>query len=193
MFMNEIWKDIEGFKGRYQVSNMGRVKSLPRMVNNHTGELLVKEKILKQRPDLKGYMRIDIIDNLGKKHYFGVHRLVASAFIPNPQNKPQVNHIDGVKDHNNVENLEWCTNSENQKHAYKIGLNKATGKAGKKPKKVVAIDPVTKQIVAEYPSIAEAGRAVGVKNPGNIGGCCKGGYGRKTIAGYEWKYREGVV
>ena len=191
--MDEIWRDIPNFEGRYQVSNQGQVKSLSRKVNNHTGQFLIKEKILKQRTDFKGYMRIDLKDNNGKRCYLGVHRLVALAFIPNPENKPQVNHIDGNKNHNNVENLEWCTNGENQKHAYKTGLNRVTGKAGRKPRSVIAINPETKEIVAQYNSIAEAGRSLGLKNPCNIGGCCRNAYGRKTIAGYEWKYGKEVV
>ena len=191
--MDEEWRDIPGFEGRYQVSNRGRIKSLPRKVNNNTGTLVIKEKILKQRMDFKGYMRIDINDNEGNHKYLGVHRLVALAFIPNPENKPQVNHIDGIKNHNTVDNLEWATNSDNQLHAYRTGLNYVTGKAGKSKRAVLQIDPKTKEIVNEYPSIADAAKAVGCKQSSNIGQCCRGAYGRKTISGYEWKYREGVV
>lgn len=187
----EIWKDIKGHEGRYQISNMGRVKSLEREVNNHTGKVLVKEKILRQRSDFKGYMRIDLKDNNGVKHFFGVHRLVAETFIPNPRGKPQVNHIDGCKSNNVAENLEWCTNGENQKHAYRMGLNRVTGRAGKKKRSVVQIDRTTGEVIAEYKSIADAGKAVGIKSDGNIGECCRGK--KKTVAGYIWKYREEVV
>ena len=110
--MEEIWKDIEGFEGLYQVSNLGRVKTLERYVRHPLGGLrLKKEKVLK--PFAKqGYLYIDF----GRKKQYRMHRLVASAFIPNPQNKPEVNHIDFNKHNNNLSNLEWVTRSENSKH-----------------------------------------------------------------------------
>lgn len=183
----EEWRDIKGFEGRYQVSNKGRVRSLPRYVNNHTGQLLVKGRILKQRPDFKGYMRIDLKDNSGNKKYMGVHRIVAETFIDNPLNKPQVNHIDGIKNNNFVENLEWVTNGENQIHAFKMGLNKVSGKAGK-PKKRVAKLSEDGRVIEIFESIAEAGRSVNARSS-NIGECCRGH--KKTAYGYRWKYMEG--
>ena len=184
----EVWKDIPGYEGRYQVSSIGRIKSLPRYVNNHTGKILIKEKILAQRPDKKGYMRIDLNDSKGKKHFYGVHRLVMMAFAPNPLNKPQVNHIDGNKSNNNLENLEWCTNGENQKHAYKNGLNKVTGKAGRPKRSVAKIDIKSGMVIATYPSISEAARQNNISSPTNINMCCKHSYGRKTISGFRWEY-----
>ena len=187
----EQWKDIPGFEGRYQISSLGRVKSLPRKVNNHTGELMVKEKILKQRHDFKGYLRIDLKDNNGKHKYLGVHRLVAETFISNPEGKPQVNHIDGIKDHNEVSNLEWVTNGENARHAYKIGLNHVTGKAGRPKRKVVQKDIETGEVIQKYSSISEAAKAVGCKSPSNIGQCCRNMRGRKSTYGYKWEYERG--
>ena len=101
----EIWKDIEGYEGLYQVSNMGRVKSLD---YKHTG----KEKIMKLFKNKKGYLQINLSKNNEQK-FFTVHRLVALAFIPNQLNKPFIDHINTVKDDNRADNLRWCTAKEN--------------------------------------------------------------------------------
>ena len=121
--MNEVWKDIKGYEGLYQVSNLGRIKSLYGW-NGH--RYLEREKILKptSKYDKRvSYPRavIKLIKGKDKKDY-KVHRLVAQAFIPNPQNKPQVNHIDGNPLNNRIENLEWCTDRENKIHAIENNL-----------------------------------------------------------------------
>lgn len=113
MFKKEIWKDIVGFEGLYQISNYGNIKSF---VKNNKG------KPMKQRI-LRNYMSIGLTKN--KKQYtFFVHRLVAETFIPNPNNFPCVNHIDGDKLNNSINNLEWVTYSENSKHSIYILDNK---------------------------------------------------------------------
>ena len=120
----EIWEDIEGYEGLYQVSNLGRVKSLDRYVKarSHSKEFK-KGKILKPRISQKGYLTVLLCkDNIGKE--YRIHRLVALAFIPNPENKLEVNHIDGKKQNNCVDNLEWNTRSENIKHAFAHDLKK---------------------------------------------------------------------
>lgn len=123
----EIWKDIKGFEGLYQISNFGRVKRLPKKVFNagllNKSKCFVsKEIIIKNATISKGYQGVTLTKE--KKRYpKKVHRLVAEAFIPNANNKPQVNHIDCNKKNNCVDNLEWCTNSENQLHACKNGIN----------------------------------------------------------------------
>jgi hypothetical protein len=116
----EIWKDIKGYEGKYQVSNLGNIKSLARYVNHPLGgKRYVKEKMLKQFIK-QGYAHVDLY--LDKHQHCKIHRLVAKAFIKELPNKIEVNHIDGDKLNNNVSNLEWANRSENMKHCYKSGL-----------------------------------------------------------------------
>lgn len=118
----EVWENIKGFEGYYQVSNKGNVKSLIGWSGNR---YVKREKILKPRITKKGYLEVDlIVKRKGIRKIAKIHRLVAEAFILNPFNKLQVNHIDGNKRNNVLENLEWCTNSENQIHAYQNNLQK---------------------------------------------------------------------
>lgn len=121
----EIWKDISGYEGLYQISNFGRVKSLAKHCGFGKG-YTTKEIILK--PHLRlGYISYTLYKNDIPKA-IGAHRLVAIAFIPNPENKPQVNHINGIKTDNSIKNLEWVTNSENVKHAFNTGLKHSSDK-----------------------------------------------------------------
>lgn len=113
----EIWKDIVGYEGFYQVSNQGRVKSLSRLVDNHSGfKKVLKEKILKPTISKTGYFVLSFKKE-NKKKTFKLHRLVAFAFIPLIEGKNYVNHINGIKLDNSIENLEWCTIKENNNHA----------------------------------------------------------------------------
>ena len=120
MVFDEIWKDIEGYEGLYQVSNLGRVQSL-----------YGKGRILKQSNSTV-YPHVSLSKN-GQSTTFSVHRLVGLAFVPNPENKPEINHKDGDKNNNVASNLEWITASENQKHSVSIGL-KASGEQVKNHK-----------------------------------------------------------
>lgn len=109
----EIWKDIEGFNGRYQVSNFGRVRSNDMTVVRKDGiTYQQKGKILSQADNGNGYQHIGLSMG-GKQKYFGVHILVAKAFVPNPYNKPEVGHKDETRDNNHADNLEWVTSKEN--------------------------------------------------------------------------------
>lgn len=128
----EIWKDIQGYEGIYQVSSLGRVKSLPRenrYFNSLAGKECVrhyKERIMKLKKNRGGYMTAHLRDEEnGKEDWPTVHRLVATAFIPNPNEKPTINHKDGIKVNNFLENLEWATWSENTRHAHDNGLAKS--------------------------------------------------------------------
>lgn len=118
--IKEEWKQIDGFE-YYYISNLGRVKSTRRWSGTQFYE---RKKIISlHKHKTKGYIYVSISRD-GKNYNLRVHRLVAKAFIPNPNNKPQVNHIDGNKENNNINNLEWVTNQENQIHAWRKGLCK---------------------------------------------------------------------
>lgn len=117
----ERWKDVEEFEGLYQVSNLGRVRSCNRYTPHWAGgQLLIKGRILKQAATHEGYLRVNCCKNC-KGYTRSVHRLVAKAFLPNPENLPQVNHKDCNPRNNNCENLEWCTLSYNVKYSHKHG------------------------------------------------------------------------
>lgn len=141
--MTETWRDVEGYEGMYQVSNMGRVRSM-KMGGPWREMHLIADK--------KGYMQVFLYDSHGRPKSHRVHRLVASAFIPNPDDRETVNHKDGDKANNRADNLEWNTYQENNRHAYRAGLNRW-------PKKVR--DSMGKT----YGSITEASRAFGVSQP----------------------------
>lgn len=172
--MEEIWKDVKGYEGIYQVSNLGRIKSLSRNTKN---QYAYKEKIIKQIKDKRGYLIVNI-----KKRATKVHRIVAEAFIPNPNNLPQVNHIDGNKLNNNVDNLEWCTQKENIQHGWKIGLYGEN--AHIKRKKVIQYT-LDGKFIKEYCSANEASRQTGILCT-NICRCCRGE--RNKAGGYKWNY-----
>ena len=124
---SEIWKDIDEAIGIYQISNFGRVKSLKRTCMTYQGPRTVPEKILNINYDKDGYIQVGLKVN-GKQLSRRVHRLIAIAFIPNPKNKTTVNHINGIKTDNRIENLEWATFGENNMHACQTGLR--TSKKG---------------------------------------------------------------
>lgn len=129
MDLRREWKEIKGYEGKYIISNYGEIISLPRYKQNKSKLQYVEPKeILRYVNPKNGYVYVQLWNNAKYKN-IRLHRLVAQTFIPNLENKPQINHIDGNKQNNKADNLEWCTQSENSKHAYRIGLAKPRGRA----------------------------------------------------------------
>jgi hypothetical protein len=124
----ENWKDIKGYEGIYQVSDLGRVRSLDRTFKDRSGRVQkIKGKIRAQKStNGRGYIQLSLSDGKNKSRQT-LHRIVATAFIENPSGKPEINHIDGDKSNNMANNLEWCTRSENVRHCFKLGLRSSVG------------------------------------------------------------------
>lgn len=191
--MKEEWKNIKGYSN-YMVSNKGRVKSLGRWVNyKNKGKRWKKEKIMKPSVDKIGYLLIGLWKN-GKQKFFTVHRLVAQAFIPNPNNLPQVNHKDENKENNVVKNLEYCDAKYNNN--YGTRLERITN--GKCSKPVLQYD-LNGNFIKEWPSTMEVQRQLGFANT-HISRCCKGGYFCKVrnkwvnvsqAHGFKWAFKKG--
>lgn len=172
--MQESWKDIKDFEGIYQISNLGRVKSL-RTYNSFKKTYYYREKILKGKIDTNGYVMVCLCK--GKQKYVRVHRLVAEAFIPNPHNYPIINHKDENKQNNCVDNLEWCSYLYNNTYGTK---NKNICK------KVIQYD-LNGNFIKEYCSINEASRQLKISHSSIIL-ALKGK--TKHAHGYKWKYGE---
>lgn len=174
--MEEIWKDIQGYEGKYQISNLGRVKSL----NYHRS---CKEGFIKMHDNKHGYLCVSLNGKM-----FGVHRLVSQAFIENPENLPQVNHIDENKYNNCVSNLEWCDSKYNNNYGTHIQrglLTRIINNRKTAPKKIdqYSLDGKFIKTWNSGTELVKCGF-----HQGNICNCCNGQ--RKTSKGYIWKYHE---
>lgn len=187
--MQEEWRDIVGYEGMYQVSNLGNVKRLKDQIfviddkQRRQYTKIINEKILHQFADNNGYKIVNI--NAKRTR---VHRLVAEAFLCNCEQKPFVNHKDGNKSNNNVANLEWCTASENTLHAYATGLLDLHGfyeKTEEHKRKIVMCDDSGK-VIKRFNSITDAFAFFGEKYRGAITEVCQGK--RQHYKGYRWKY-----
>lgn len=196
---NEIWRPIKGYEGLYEVSNCGNVRSVDRVIIDSDGvKRLLKGKIIKPAKQNKGYLVCGLWKN-SKPKTITVHRLVAQAFLPNPDNLSEVNHKDENKDNNfiflkkdgsvdlNKSNLEWCT------HLYSIrygtGIQRSAEKllnSPKRSKRVLQLDINTGRVISEYPSANEVTRKLNI-NSGGISMCCN--EKRKTYKGFKWKFK----
>ena len=167
--MNEIWKDIKNYEGFYQISNLGRVKSLPRKRNNKFNN---EEIILKQFKNTNGYLQVDLWKNNVGKHIL-VHKLVAQTFINNPNNYPFINHKDENKQNNCVNNLEWCTSKYNANYGTRnLRLSSP----------VLCVE-----LNKKYNSIKEASIDLSIYKT-SISHCCANREHYKTAGGYHWQY-----
>ena len=191
----EIWKDIEGYEGKYQVSNCGRVKSLGRFIEKKgQSPAYLHERILSTHIH-KGYEMIGLYSN-NKGKTFSVHRLIANAFIPNPNNFPHIDHINTISTDNRIENLRWVNRSMNMMneitHKKRSEYWKEKTKKGKnawverKKRKVIALDEKY-NIVYKFNTITEAAKFINT-NHANICVACKDI--RKTSKGFHWQYDE---
>lgn len=177
----ELWKDIPEYDN-YQVSNLGKVKSKARKVVFGHSSRMDPERIMALAEDKDGYYRVALSKD-GKKKRFFVHRLVGMAWIENPEELPVINHIDGNKQNNELSNLEWCTRSENDLHAFKTGLRQATDGGTRKAVMQYSQDGT---FIREYESITEAGKVIGCTLQ-LIGMACNGKV--KTAKGFVWKFK----
>lgn len=180
----EIWKPVKGYEGLYEISDLGNVKSLSRLSNNRFNSYMTKEKLLKPTIEVWGYKVVRLTKNKNEQDY-KVHRLVAEAFIPNPENKPQVNHIDGNKLNNCVDNLEWCTCKENINHCWNTGNHKKyKGIEHPRSKQILQYD-LQGNFIKEWDTMTEISKELKI-GLSTICFCCQGKF--KTAGGYIFKY-----
>lgn len=177
----EIWKDIEGYEGLYQVSNLGRVRSLDRSVVNKLGrKFFYKGQIIKHCYTEDGYAMVSLSDKNKIRKTHRVHRLVAQAFLPNPKNKPQIDHKNRIRDDNRLENLRWVTYHENN-----MNQKEYEHKGSCNPKKPIVGINISTGKLSIYTSFTRASKITNT-DQGQISRCCMG-IGSKA-KGRKWFY-----
>lgn len=196
----EEWRPVVGFEGLYEVSNWGRIKSLPKTVTRKGICYNLNEKILKPQPSGNGYLKIFLHNNKYKKQFF-VHRIVSEAFIPNPGNKPFIDHINTIRDDNRIENLRWCTQKENCNNPIslskmsessmkvdRIKVNKVLQEKNSSvaSKKVYQYD-INGNFIRAFNSVIEAAKYIGVKTKSLTVECNRR---QHYYLGYLWYYKK---
>lgn len=178
---NEIWRDVVGYEDTHQVSNLGRVRVKERVINTSTGKRKYKSKLLRIQTS-RGYKFVTLVVKNNRKTAY-IHRLVAEAFIPNPENLPEVNHKDENKLNNCVDNLEWCTVAYNNTYGTRL---ERVSKTRSKPIIQYSLDD---KFIRIWDSTKEAAKFIGCCRE-NINRCLVGA--TKTAFGFKWKYNDGI-
>lgn len=191
--MTEEWKSVIGYEGFYEISNFGNCKSVERIVfyNNDSKnrKAIFKSKLLKKTLTEHGYIKYRLsLDGAGKSIF--AHKLVALAFIVNPDNKPQINHIDSNPKNNNANNLEWVTASENLRHSYDEGFreNKYYGAT---PNRKIEVSQLKNGVIVKTWESIKAACVDSRFDSSSISKCCKGKL--KSHKGFEWKYTDSAL
>ena len=167
--MVEIWKDIKGYEGLYQVSNWGNVRSLDRYKKTKNNSFsFIHGQLLKQYVTNRGYLNVYLYSN-GKNKFFSIHRLVATHFLKNKENKPQVDHIDYNKFNNHVDNLRWCSASENMRNEITYTKNIKEHKKAKKQVNCYSLDGKFLKKFESITSVKKEGHSAGI-----VSMCCRG-------------------
>lgn len=181
----EEWRDITGFEGHYQVSNLGNIRSLDRWVEYRTGKrCFIKGKILHPMKCSNGYYEAQLSQN-NKRIIIMLHRAVAQAFIPNPNNLPEVNHKDEDISNNCVENLEWCTSKYNAN--YGTRNQRCFDKVQKKQQKPINQLTLSGEFIKRWDGIGQASRSLGI-NDSHIVRVCKHKVKNESAGGFKWEY-----
>lgn len=180
--IEEIWKDVVGYEGLYQVSNLGRVKSVQRYYNVNGGVALRKEKILKEKDAFK-YKRVGLWKDSIQKFMF-VHRIVAMAFIPNPYNYPEINHKDEIPANNRADNLEWCTAKYNCNYR-NHGKNVSAARRGNGYSRKIAMVDNNGNVIKTFDAIIDAANEIGARKT-DVCSVCRSR--QKSVRGFKFKY-----